>query len=185
MISGLIAHLWQSTLCAGVAWLLALVLRSHQARIRYWVWFIASAKFLMPFSLLVGFGAIVPWRAASSASETEWVAVADHVRPLVAIPALGAEVAVAANSANWGYAAAALVLVVLRICRDRGLLGGSMEAHCGISHAGYAVERLRRDEVRRTNTVGAWTYRTWSFWCFSAGFASSSRHCGPARSAAT
>ncbi len=47
MIAGFVAHLWQSTLCAGVAWLLALALRRHQAQARYWVWFLASAKFLI------------------------------------------------------------------------------------------------------------------------------------------
>jgi uncharacterized protein (TIGR03435 family) len=52
----LINHLWQSTLVVVVAWLLTLVLRGNQARTRYWVWMIASVKFLLPFSLLVTAG---------------------------------------------------------------------------------------------------------------------------------
>src|ERR1035438_2835696 len=52
----LINHLWQSTLVVVVAWLLALALRANQARTRYWVWMIASVKFLLPFSLLVAAG---------------------------------------------------------------------------------------------------------------------------------
>lgn len=110
MISGLVAHLWQSTLCAGVAWLLALALRRNQAQVRYWVWFAASAKFLIPFSLLVGLGAFVPWRTAATPSKTGWVAVAEQVGPLVTLPAVGAEVAVAANGPNRSYATAALSL---------------------------------------------------------------------------
>ena len=46
-------HLWQSTVVAALAALLALALRNNQARIRYWLWLIASLKFLVPFSLLV------------------------------------------------------------------------------------------------------------------------------------
>jgi uncharacterized protein (TIGR03435 family) len=49
-------HLWQSTLVVVVAWLLTLALRGNQARTRYWVWMIASVKFLLPFSLLVAAG---------------------------------------------------------------------------------------------------------------------------------
>lgn len=52
----LINHLWQSTLVVVVAWLLTLALRGNQARTRYWVWMIASIKFLLPFSLLVAAG---------------------------------------------------------------------------------------------------------------------------------
>ncbi len=53
---GLADHLWQSTLVAIAAGLLTLVLRKHHARARYWIWFAASMKFLVPFSLLVNLG---------------------------------------------------------------------------------------------------------------------------------
>jgi uncharacterized protein (TIGR03435 family) len=49
----LVNHLWQSTVVAFVAWLLAMLLRNNHARTRYWVWMIASIKFLFPFSLLI------------------------------------------------------------------------------------------------------------------------------------
>ena len=54
-------HLWQSTLFAGTAGLLALTLRKNQARARYWVWLAASVKFLIPFSLLVEIGNRLAW----------------------------------------------------------------------------------------------------------------------------
>ncbi len=54
-------HLWQSTLFAGTAGLLALTLRKNQARARYWVWLAASVKFLIPFSLLVEIGKRLAW----------------------------------------------------------------------------------------------------------------------------
>jgi uncharacterized protein (TIGR03435 family) len=46
-------HLWQSTLFAGIAGLLTLLLRDNRAGTRYCLWIAASAKFLVPFSLLV------------------------------------------------------------------------------------------------------------------------------------
>ncbi len=55
-ISAVVNHLWQSTAVALIAWLLAWMLRSNQARTRYWVWMIASVKFLLPFSLLIAAG---------------------------------------------------------------------------------------------------------------------------------
>jgi uncharacterized protein (TIGR03435 family) len=52
----LINHLWQSTVVVLMAWLLALTLRKNHAKTRYWVWMIASLKFLVPFSLLIAAG---------------------------------------------------------------------------------------------------------------------------------
>jgi uncharacterized protein (TIGR03435 family) len=54
--AALVNHLWQSTLVALIAWGLTLMLRGNQARTRYWVWMIASVKFLLPFSLLMAAG---------------------------------------------------------------------------------------------------------------------------------
>jgi beta-lactamase regulating signal transducer with metallopeptidase domain len=105
--------------------------------VRYWVWFIASAKFLIPFSLLVGLGAFVPWRAAVPPSKTGWVAVAEQVRPLITIPAVGAEVAVAANRANRNYASAALSL---------WFCGFAAIAVC------WAIRWRRLEELRRQST---------------------------------
>jgi beta-lactamase regulating signal transducer with metallopeptidase domain len=56
MISELTNHLWQSTLFAIVAGLLAVVLRKNRAEVRYWLWFSASLKFFIPFSLLMNLG---------------------------------------------------------------------------------------------------------------------------------
>jgi bla regulator protein BlaR1 len=63
-------HLWQSTLFAVAAGLLALTLRRTQARARYWVWLAASLKFLIPFSLLVEIGNRLSWSHASAGTNT-------------------------------------------------------------------------------------------------------------------
>lgn len=49
---GIVNHLWQSTLFAAVAALLALLLRKDRANARYWLWLVSSLKFLFPFALL-------------------------------------------------------------------------------------------------------------------------------------
>jgi bla regulator protein blaR1 len=103
VISEFVAHLWQSTLFAGAAWLLTLTLRKNQARVRYWIWFVASLKFLIPFSLLVGLGASVPRQAAVPPVQARWAAIAEQARPLVTIPAVAAKVGIAADGATQGY----------------------------------------------------------------------------------
>ncbi len=60
-LSPLAIHLLQSTLFAAAAGLLVLSLRKNHAPARHWLWFAASLKFLIPFSLLTGIGARLGW----------------------------------------------------------------------------------------------------------------------------
>lgn len=53
-------HVWQSTAFGFLAWLLTLFLRRNQARVRYAIWMAASIKFLIPFSLLISAGNLLP-----------------------------------------------------------------------------------------------------------------------------
>lgn len=55
-MSDTLNHLWQSTVFACGAAVLATALRNNSARARFWIWFAASAKFLIPFSLLISLG---------------------------------------------------------------------------------------------------------------------------------
>jgi bla regulator protein BlaR1 len=56
-VTALLDHLWQSTLFALSLGALALLLRRHAASLRFWLWFGASVKFLVPFSVLMAIGA--------------------------------------------------------------------------------------------------------------------------------
>ena len=56
MIGAWTNHLWQSTLCAVIASLLTIPFRTNRAQVRYWLWFSASLKFLVPFALLMSLG---------------------------------------------------------------------------------------------------------------------------------
>ncbi len=52
MMAALLDHLWQSTLFAGGIVLLMPLFRRQPAGLRFWLWFAASAKFLLPFAAL-------------------------------------------------------------------------------------------------------------------------------------
>lgn len=73
VIASLGNHLWQSTLFVGIAGLMTLVFRSNRSSLRYVVWTAASIKFLLPFSLLVGLGAILP-KALPASTESQSLA---------------------------------------------------------------------------------------------------------------
>ena len=55
-MSALLDHLWQSTLFAAALGLLTLVFRANGASVRFWLWFAATMKFLLPFSALTFMG---------------------------------------------------------------------------------------------------------------------------------
>ena len=56
MMDFIALHLWQSTLVLIAAWVLALACRRNTAATRYWIWFAASLKFLVPFAWLQWLG---------------------------------------------------------------------------------------------------------------------------------
>lgn len=63
-------HLWQSTIFVFVAGTLTLALRKEHPRVRYGIWLASSAKFLIPFSLLVTLDQSLAWlRRPAGASE--------------------------------------------------------------------------------------------------------------------
>lgn len=53
-------HLWQTTVFVAAIWLLTFLMRKSQARVRYALWIAASVKFLLPFSLLIALGGLLP-----------------------------------------------------------------------------------------------------------------------------
>jgi bla regulator protein BlaR1 len=64
----LLDHLWQSTLFTAAVWLVARAVRTNAARVRYWLWFAASLKFLVPISVLVSVGERFAWRTTPAAA---------------------------------------------------------------------------------------------------------------------
>src|SRR5437899_1511017 len=70
-------HLWQSTLFAAVAGLLTLFLKRNRAHVRYWLWLMASVKFLVPFSLLVAVGGLLGRHTTAATSPSGLVSASD------------------------------------------------------------------------------------------------------------
>ncbi|MGB6687167.1 MAG: M56 and DUF3738 domain-containing protein [Terracidiphilus sp.] len=109
--AALVNHLWQSTAVVLAAWLLALALRSNRAGVRYWLWMIASLKFLLPFSLFIAAGeffhpaATLAIRQPALASAIEQV-----VRPFPETTL--ADFSSAANHAQGGYRLPVLLFIL-------------------------------------------------------------------------
>jgi uncharacterized protein (TIGR03435 family) len=75
-VNAVLNHLWQSTAFAAAVAIAAALLRRHSPRLRYWLWLTASAKFLVPFSLLIATGARVrvpPDTPALHAMTVQWI----------------------------------------------------------------------------------------------------------------
>src|SRR5580704_9087701 len=111
MIPGLLSHLLQSTVFAGVAWLLTLALRKNRAHVRYWVLFAASMKFLIPFAALVGLGTLVPRHTTAPPAVARWMDTMEQIGEPLTVPAVAARAAAHAAAATspipWGTIALA------------------------------------------------------------------------------
>ena len=124
MISELANHLWQSTLFAVAVGLLTLMCRKNHASVRYWLWFSASVKFFVPFTLLMALGDRLEWASSAPqiAAPAVSAAVAQVGRPFMVDPAVGfLSVQEASRSFDWlalailgVWAAGTIALIVVR-----------------------------------------------------------------------
>jgi uncharacterized protein (TIGR03435 family) len=104
MMSELANHLWQSTVFAVAIGLLTLMCRKNHASVRYWLWFSASVKFFIPFTLLMALGDRLDWasRAPQIATPAVSATLAQVSRPFVVDPAVGfLSVQEASRSFDW------------------------------------------------------------------------------------
>jgi Zn-dependent protease with chaperone function len=105
-VTALLDHFWQSTLFALLLGALTLLLRRHAAAVRFWLWFAASVKFLVPFSALMAIGAaltlpVVPLLPDGPTLEV----LQDAATPFASTPAASA---VPDGTTNW-----IMVLIVI------------------------------------------------------------------------
>jgi bla regulator protein BlaR1 len=82
--SELANHLWQSTLIAAAAGLLTLMLKKNGARARFWLWLAASAKFLLPFALLVAAGARLQTSGPAGSPSQTAIVIDELTQPFAA-----------------------------------------------------------------------------------------------------
>jgi len=85
MISAVANHLWQSTLFACAIGLLTVLCKSNRAAVRHGLWLAASAKFLLPFSLLIGLGSRMEWQKAAAINSPGPEAVKQAGEPLAVL----------------------------------------------------------------------------------------------------
>lgn len=107
LAAALINHLWQSTAVLVVAWLLTQTLRGNRASVRYWLWFAASMKFLIPLSLLVAAGEALRPSGATAIQAPALTAVFEDV----AQPFSAAASSPLAVSATHGQPVSVLLLL--------------------------------------------------------------------------
>lgn len=99
MAVAVVNHIWQSTVFAAVVWLLTLTLRRNQARTRYQLWILASAKFLIPFSLLMAIGGRIDRQMTRPAEPAAYAwATYDLAAPYKGSPAIEGVPTVALHS---------------------------------------------------------------------------------------
>ena len=98
-LSPLANHLLQSTLFGGAVWILTLALKTNRAAVRYWLWFAASVKFLVPFAPLFVIGGQLHWRLAPAVAAAPVSIVMDQIsQPFTISSPDAATVAVASST---------------------------------------------------------------------------------------
>ena len=102
MPTALANHLWQSTVFALAAALLAFALRKNRAETRYWLWLAASLKFLIPFSILVAIGGTIHWPSTAPVVHSAFsTAMQEICQPFAASSAFTSEkVATSSDAAS-------------------------------------------------------------------------------------
>jgi bla regulator protein blaR1 len=104
-------HLWQATVFAAVAGLLALALRNNRPQVRYWLWLAASVKFLIPFSILVDVGSHFGWHPAPAITQSVFPVLIEQVSQPFAAPVLLLTTPAAAPPSSVSMVSAILLAV--------------------------------------------------------------------------
>ena len=109
MTADIFNHLWQSTMFAAVVAFLCFACRRNRAQLRYGLWFVASAKFLVPFAVLTAAGGLLEWQQAPApvASVITSPVIRELNEPFAEM-SLGAS-ALAATSPDAGWIVPSLV----------------------------------------------------------------------------
>jgi len=147
MTALLLDHLWQSTLFAAAVGAVVLLLQGNAARVRFLVWFAASAKFLVPFAALAWLGHWLLPPASSVPVLVDWAPAAEpYFAPVASSHALTAAVPTA-PAWDWSvlllavWALGSLVLVARWLSRWMKLRAALSEADALVSIAGHPVRR--------------------------------------------
>jgi len=154
MLTEIVNHLWQSTLVLAAIAALAALLRDHGAHTRYWLWWAASVKFLVPFALLTALGDALGTRALLVVEPDDWTtrtldfiaepmpATAASMLPLVLLGVWAAGFVTVAGS--W----------LARALKLRALLNASMPYAGTLPRIGHALEARTTSALVEPALVG-------------------------------
>lgn len=108
----LLEHVWQSTLFAAAAWLIAWMSRRQDARTRYWIWFAAALKFAVPFTVLTALGRQFTLQTGHPSIGV----VQEHIAQPLAMPSAVSSVAdfftISAGPLLWLWTAGCAVVLI-------------------------------------------------------------------------
>lgn len=94
MTAAILDHLWQSSLVAILVCGLTVLLRNNSASVRYWLWYAASLKFLLPCSLLAALGRMAFTQPVAASSFLILSRIQPAAAPFSATPLSAAPTAV-------------------------------------------------------------------------------------------
>jgi bla regulator protein BlaR1 len=100
-IAHVIDHIWQSTLFAIAAGLLTLAFRRNRASVRFALWFAASVKFLVPFSVIMWLGSLIAPSALAVLGPFSVFSASGSLARLPLIGGIGQSLATTATTALW------------------------------------------------------------------------------------
>jgi beta-lactamase regulating signal transducer with metallopeptidase domain len=165
----MIAHLWESTLVAGAAWVLCrFVLAANHPRVRFAVWLTASLKFLVPFALIVEAGRSMGPRMvfAMPPQATATNPISAGGGPFVAFGPLGLSTPAAVTNANTFLSGALVAIWILgTLCVLAMWLRGWLRVRLAARGATFAgrfrgVPVLESETMRRHSlepgVIGLW-----------------------------
>lgn len=96
-------HLLQSTAFGIIAGLLTLAFRNSRAHIRYSIWFAASIKFLLPFSILVTLGSLVPRNTRPATLNVAVSFITEQIGQAPLLPSIDSPVPATGKSATFNW----------------------------------------------------------------------------------
>lgn len=112
MTAAILDHLWQSSLVALLLGILTLLFRNNSAGTRYWLWFLASVKFLAPFALLTALGHSLFSHTVSAGSFRLLSRIEPAATPFAAVTTASNQPSVSHSILASNFPWAALVLAV-------------------------------------------------------------------------
>jgi bla regulator protein blaR1 len=153
----LLEHIWQSTLFAAAAWLLAWMSRRQDARMRYWIWFAAALKFAVPFAVLTALGGLFTLQTGHPSIGV----VLGHIAQPLAAPAVVGSIAdfltPSAGPLLWLWTAGCTVVLIrwgVSWIRAASIARTAIDCRSGADTAGVNTRVLASPLMHEPGVIG-------------------------------